>query len=297
MSHRCLFIIALVLTGASRVQAAPALWVNPGTMGPNAIPTQPGDTARIPETLVAHVSAAVQLTRAGDQSFTPWFHIEAPFGRWASMISEGRPVELWRVSSETVRAWDLTRNQGVTGGDLSFGVKFRVFDGGSKWPTIGVRNMTKTTTGKGYWEHRHTNGPAYLLDLLVTQPIGSLGAARIEAWGAFGFFAWQQGENGQNDAPAWSATVAATWDSGSRVRLDVRGFNGWETDDKPVVVAATVEWMATDHFGLFATANVGLVDAPLLDAHLGIVVRLPAVVPFAIESEEANERQLDVRKR
>lgn len=90
-------VVLMSVCAAPRVQAAPDLWVNPGTMGPNAIPTQPGDTARIPETLVVHVSAAVQVTQAGDQSFTPWFHIEAPFGRWASMISEGRPVELWRV--------------------------------------------------------------------------------------------------------------------------------------------------------------------------------------------------------
>lgn len=262
------------------------LWVNPGTMGPNAVLTQPGESARIPEQLEVRLSAAGQLTRAGDRSLTPWFRIEAPFGRWASMLSEGRPTELWQVSQETVTAWDLQKNSGVTGGDLSFGVKFRVLDGGGKWPTVAVRNMTKSTTGKGYPARRHTNAPAYLLDLLVTQPIGRLGTARIEAWGAFGFFAWQQGANGQNDAPAWSATVAALWDGGSLVRLDVRGFEGWQTDDKPKVVAATAEWSLTRSFGVFATANVGLVDAPLLDAHLGVTVRLPALVPLAIGDEE-----------
>jgi hypothetical protein len=291
--HRCPSLAALVLMyvcAAGPVQAAQDLWVNPGTMGPNALPTQPGDTARIPESLVLHLSTAGQLTRAGDRSFTPWFRVEAPFGRWASMISEGRPVELWRVSSATREAWNLTRDSGSTGGDLSFGVKFRAFDGGRRWPTLTVRNMTKSTTGKGFWERRHTNAPAYLLDLLATQPLTRLGTARLELWAALGFYAWQQGRNGQNDAPAWSATLAANWDAGSLVRLDVRGYEGWQTDDRPKVVAATAEWALAERFSLFATANVGLVDAPLLDAHLGVVVRLPALLPLSIEEDESPAR-------
>lgn len=168
-------------------------------------------------------------------------------------------------------------------------MKFRVFDGGRRWPSVAARNMTKTTTGKGFWQRRHTNGPAYLLDLLVTQPIVRLSTARLEAWGAFGFFAWQQGRNGQNDAPAWSATLAATWDSGSLVRIDFRGYDCWQQHDKPRVVAATAEWAFAEHLSVFATANVGLVDAPLLDAHVGLVVRLPALVPFAVENEQATD--------
>lgn len=287
--HRTFAARVLICVSLPFTLRAQDLWVNPGTMGPNAVLTQPGDTARIPDTLEIRVAGATQLTRAGDRSFVPWFRIEAPFGRWASMLSEGRPTELWQVSPETVSAWDLKKDRGVTGGDLSFGVKFRILDGGRKWPTIAARNVTKSTTGKGYRERRHTNAPSYLLDLLVTQPLGRVGTARLEAWGAFGFFAWQQGANGQNDAPAWSATVAALWEGGSLLRVDVRGFDGWQTDDKPRVVAATAEWSITRSFGVFATANVGLVDAPLLDAHLGVVVRLPALVPLAIGEERKAE--------
>lgn len=262
---------------------APDLWLNPGTMGPNALPTQPGESTSGDPSLVLRLEATAQLTGAGDRSFVPAFRLEAPFGRWATMISEGKIVELWSVTADTAERWSLARRSGVTGGDLSFGAKFLFFDGGRRFPSIGARQLTKTTTGKGLYDRRFTNAPAYLLDLLLSQHLAQSGGVGLEAWGNIGFYAWQQGRNGQNDCVNWSATVAARFPGGSLLRADLRGYSGWQAYDEPLVAGLGGEFVLSRHLAVSAFFNAGFRDAPLFEGRLGLVLRASAVIPFAVD--------------
>jgi hypothetical protein len=288
MSHRVArgpCVVAFAAAGALALPCAalPDLWVNPGSMGPNALPSQPGEPPWIERQLSIRLEATGQRTSAGDLSAVPAFRLEAPIGRWASVISEGRPVEWWSVSARTRDDWALDRGAGVAPGDLLFGAKLALFDGGRKWPSFAVRQLTKTTTGKGFRERRFTNAPAYLLDLLVAQRLGHAKGAALEAWANAGFFAWQQGRDGQNDAFHWSTTVAGRFEGGSFVRLDARGYSGWQAYDRPVVVGLGGEWVASEHLALSLAVNRGLRDAPAFEARLGLVVRLAPFLPRAAE--------------
>lgn len=271
------FALCLVCSAPAR---AAELWMNPGTMGPNALPTVMGESARISDATSLRVEATGQYTRHGDLSFAPFFRLEVPFGRWVSLLGEGRPVETWRVSQRTVEDWGLSRRSGIVGGDLLFGAKFQFLKLDAPWPSVAVRALTKTTTGKAYYDRRHTNAPGYFFDLIVAQPITSFDDWSLEAWGDVGFFAWQQGRNNQNDAPTYAATLALRHAEGSSVRAEVRGYWGWQTDDKPLVAAVAAEWAVHERVWLSASAHAGLFDAPLVDVRLGFVLRLPTVFPL-----------------
>lgn len=279
-------VTTLVLALAcARVADAADLWVNPGTMGPNALPPQPGDRAWVPEEVQFRIEAAGQLTRGGDRSAVPAFRIEAPFGRWVSILSEGRPMELWRVSPQTAAEWETSRDAGVSQGDLLFGVKFVLFHGGRKFPALAVRNVTKTTTGKDYYDRRFTNAPAYLIDALVSQRIPAPEGWDIEAWGSVGFFAWQQGPNGQNDALSWSTTLFVRAPVGHAARMELRGYQGWQTGDRPLVATVGVDWRLSKMVDLALTVNGGLRDPRMVDVRLGVVLRLPRLFPVSIGGE------------
>lgn len=261
--------------------AAQDFRVNPGNFGPNALPPQPGEPARVPDALLLHVDVAAQRTDAGDVSGLPSFRIEAPFGRWVSMISEGRPVEFWRASARTRDELGLVEAAGATGGDLSFGAKFLVFDGGSRAPSFALRTLTKTTTGKGFHARRFINAPGYLFDAIASHALASPFGGRLEAWANVGFFAWQQGLDGQNDCVNWSLTVAQAFEGGSLVRLDARGYDGWQSADSPVVLGGAAEWRASDRVRLTAGAAWGVRDPAFVEARVGVTFHLPALLPFS----------------
>lgn len=281
--------VAATVCSLSRTAGAVDFWVNPGTMAPNALPTYPGESPWVEPRTTLRLGAAYQLTWRSDHSTVPFFRLEAPFGKWLSLISEGIPVEFWSVSNDTARDWAISERRGISKGDLRFGAKVLAIDGGDRWPSLALRQITKTTTGKSYATRRFTNAPAYLLDGILGYRVVLPDAGRIELWAAFGFFAWQQGANGQNDAFTWNATVAWRANNGGHVRAEVRGYTGWQEASAPRVVSVGGEWPFSKHIGGYATANVGLRDAPALDAHLGITVWLPPVIPLTIETKKKAE--------
>ncbi len=266
-------------TGPARAQD---FWVNPGSMGPNALPSWPLEAPWNEGLTELHLGVAGQRTAAGDLSGTPWYRLDTPFGRGATMISEGRTTELWRLSEATRADWGVPDREGLTVGDLSFGAKFHFIDGGAQLPHLGARTLCKTTTGKGYENRRFINAPAYHLDLLVAQPLGTHLGLDWLALGQVGFLAWQQGTNGQNDAMSWAGGLRA---QGERLRatVEARGYFGWQKLDKPVVVGLRLEQMLGEHLGLFGTYNVGLRDAPRHEAFVGGILRFDAPLPIKAE--------------
>src|SRR5690349_17242604 len=85
----------------SLIAGTPALawardgWVNPETMGANALPTPYSEPPWTRTDTEVMVGAATQRGRRFDYSVTPTFRLAAPFGRWVTAYFEGAPLEAW----------------------------------------------------------------------------------------------------------------------------------------------------------------------------------------------------------
>lgn len=254
-------------------------YVNPGTMGPNALAPYPADTPWAPEYTRFQVGGAAQITPNGDLSFTPTLRLELPFGQRAVAFVDYMPVELWSVSLDTMIAWGTTQERGYQTGDLRFGGKYLLFDGENRYPSVALRALTKTTTGKGYENRRFSNAPGYEINAIIGYPLLFKNAHRLEFVASGGFFAWQQGANGQNDAFTWSGTVVWKYLSRAEFRAEGRGYAGWQKGDKPVVLGIVANVHLRAFVGLQFSANFGLKDAALFEGRLALEFKIPAIFP------------------
>ena len=145
MSLRLLLLGLCVAAPAS----ARSWWMNPGTMGSNAVAGFPIEAPWTEKYTLLQVGAQAQYGWRYDASLLPQVRLITPFGKWISAYFEGSPVEWWWSSPETREEWQLTKTEGVAKGDLRFGFKFLLADFGEALPKIGFRALTKSTTGKG----------------------------------------------------------------------------------------------------------------------------------------------------
>jgi hypothetical protein len=271
---------------ATEAQAADP-WVNPGTMGANAIPSFVAEAPWSDEYTLVRVGASSQWGRRSDTSVAPTFRVGLPFGKWVTAIFDGMPLEAWWSSPETRSEWALPRNQGVSKADIRFGAKLLVADFGTYLPKIGIRFMTKTTTGKDSDARRFTNGPGYLIDVLIGEHFLTLPNLSIDVYATAGFFAWQQGSAQQNDAV--HLALAASMRAWQRLNLELqtRGYAGWQRSDKAVVVALRVGVEVTKFLEISALGNVGFLDAPRIEGRLDFGFRLPAILPLILNPQTA----------
>ncbi len=260
------------------------LWINPRTMGANALPSFPAEPPWAESYTLARIGGAAQWGRRNDVSFTPTFRLAAPFGKWVTAIFEGTPVEVWWSSPETRSEWALPRDRGVSKGDIRFGVKLLLADFGPALPKIAFRAMTKTTTGKDYDARRFTDAPGYLLELLAGERFFNIPGLTIDVYAGLGYWIWQQGSAGQNDAVHWSLAGALRALDRLNLELQIRGYAGWQRDDKPLLIGVRVGVDVTHFLEIGATCNVGFIDAPRLEGRLDLSFRLPALVPLVFGS-------------
>jgi hypothetical protein len=173
------------------------------------------------------------------------------------------------------------RASATSPGDLRFGARFYVVREGKMLPGLGLRFVTKTTTGKDIdgkhveTDRRFTNAPAYVIDALVAKTLweGSRFVSRLRVTGKVGFTAWQQGTQWQDDAVDWGVTLQAIVRNVWRVELEARGYAGYEREDKPAVLGARVQYLFHDNLAVDLTVNRGLTrDAPPWEVRLGLSV-------------------------
>lgn len=210
-------------------------------MGPNALPPVAGDGPWLAPGWSAALGMAFQGT-VGPAGGADWssllpFRLEAAFGQRASLLVEGSPLELWAVSPSTQQSWDTPLSSGVSQADVRIEAKFFVWGGNRYLPAFTVRALTKTTTGKNRSNRRFLDAPGYLFDLLMGKRFTLTRQLGLEVWLNVGFLAWQQAQFGQNDAPAFSASASLTTPAGAALRLELRGYAGWQQHDKPFVIA------------------------------------------------------------
>lgn len=276
---------SLFLLCASAAQARDH-WMNPGTMGANALPSFPLEAPWMENYTLVQVGAASQWGWRGDASLLPTFRLVTPFGKWAEAIFEGAPFEGWWSSAQTRSEWGLTRTEGIAKADIRFGMKVLLADGGENLPKLAFRTITKSTTGKDIESRRFVDGPAYLLEVLLGQRMTSPSGVVVDLCTSVGYWIWQQGEQGQNDAVHYSLQLAVHPRGGRlELALETRGYIGWQNNDKPIVMGLRAGVLLTDFFELAATVNVGFQDAPRLEGKLDLKFRLPSLVPLLFPND------------
>lgn len=286
-----LLFALLTLVGATDALARDP-HVNPGSMGANALPVFPADTPWSEEFSQVSVGAAYQYGKRGDSSLVPTFRLAAPFGKWVTAYLEGTPIEAWWSSAQTRADWALPRSEGVGKGDIRFGVKLMFLDLGADKPKLGLRAVTKTTTGKDYAARRFTDAPAYLIDFLFGHRFVLGDTLHLDLVSTLGFWAWQQGTAGQNDAIHFALGGRLRWQDLATLALEARGYVGWQrAEDAPIVVSARAAFDLGRYVELGVTANVGFIDAPRAEARLDLTFKLPGILPVILGTTEAPASQ------
>lgn len=252
---------------------------NPATLGANALPAWGAESPWTRDHTRFSVGARYTLGRANDHALTPTFQFQLPVFSAVTLSFDGTPFEAWWLDARAQTVLGTTRNQGVSKGDIRFGAKATLFDGGNELPTFAFRFVTKTTTGKDRALSRFTDAPGYLLDVLVGHRIAATEAWMVELNAAVGFFAWQQA-SGQNDAVHLALGASAYWRDDLEIRVGARGYFGWQRNDKPVSLDLSVAYFVASWLGFYAEGSAGFVHAPQGAGGLGVVFRAPLTLPI-----------------
>lgn len=253
---RCLSALLLALASLSSSAEPMGREINPGVLGPNALPVLPSERPWVRPGLSVSLGWAGQLsTPVGgvDRSMLVPFRLEFGLFRRVSFSADGSPFEIYSYSPESRAAWAPSRPEGVTRGDVRLATKVLLFSDDGWRPATAVRVTLKTATGEDLHTRRFIDAPAYQFDALAAWRL-RFGAMHLEAWLLVGFFAWQQGAAGQNDAVTWAGTVSARWPL-VVTRLEGRGYVGWLRDDKPVALSGAVELSLTPVLDVIISAT------------------------------------------
>ena len=96
--------------------------INPGVLGPNALPPLATDSPWVRNELRVQLGWAGQLsTPEGgglDGSMVVPFRLELGLYERIAFWAEGSPFELWQYSPETYAAWQPKRSKGITRADV-----------------------------------------------------------------------------------------------------------------------------------------------------------------------------------
>ncbi|MDP3503759.1 MAG: hypothetical protein Q8S33_25710 [Myxococcales bacterium] len=269
--------VAALMT-ALAVDAEPmARDINPGVLGPNALPTLPSEAPWVADEVHAQLGWSGQLsTPEGgglDASMLVPFRVEVGLFKRVAFAVFGSPFELWQYSPETNAAWVPRRSRGITRADVLLSTKVLLWNEASFRPASALRVTLKTATGEDLYTRRFLDAPAYQFDLLNAWH-WNIGVTRLEAWAAVGFLAWQQGAVGQNDAVTLAGTLVARW-ALVNVRLELRGYAGWQRMDSPITLATVLELRLTESVDVLVNASRTFRDPPFLDVGAAVRIRIP----------------------
>jgi hypothetical protein len=201
------------------------------------------------------------------------FRIEVPLLGRVTFAADGSPFELWRYSDATIAAWQPRRAQGITRADVRLSTKVLLWNEATLRPATAVRVTLKTATGEDLYTRRFLDAPAYQFDALHRWH-WLAGRTRIELWLLLGFLAWQQGAVGQNDAFAWAGTALAAWPLVA-VRLEGRGYFGWQRGDAPVTVATQLDLTVLPQLSAVIHVSRTFRDPPSLEVTIGFRFQVP----------------------
>jgi hypothetical protein len=257
--------------------------VVPGLMGPNALPAIPVEDAEVLPEIAGEVAASTHATGAGgrDRAFAPQFRLVVPFLGAAALELAGTPIEVWSVTPATRDRFAGQALSGVSKGDLAFGARFALLREAPRRPALTLRLLTKATTGKGFRDRRFTDAPAYAIETLAAKTVreGRGALRRVRLLAKLGFLSWAQEQGLQDDALDYGAAADARLRTGTEVRLEWRGYQGYQVNDKPMLVGVRVLQPIAARAGVLAGLNRGVrSDAPAWELRAGLAFTLES--PF-----------------
>lgn len=240
---------------------------NPGNMGPNALPPLPAVDPVVGNDMILTVGTSVELNnRFRDVTGTGRFSLLMPFAGRAALEVFGPAWEFWSVSKDTQQKWGLDRRSGQTGGNFWVGARFLAFRANrgkwnGKWD-LGLRFVIQTTTGSQK-DRRFINAPSYLFQVLAARDLYNAKdeqkfIQKVRLIINLGFFAWQQGDDRQNDAPTVAVGLALTLRDQSQLSFDLSGYFGYQGDDKPIRLSVRYTKMITQHWGFYVNASASV---------------------------------------
>ena len=126
--------------------------------------------------------------------------------------------------------------KGTAKGDLYFGQVIQLHRQKENGYDLQFNAHTKTTTGKGADDRRHTNSPGYLLDITYGRKVSMSGFGDAVKFSSYlAFIAWQTNIAEQNDALGYNF-MGSWFKDNLQADYSLAGFYGWqEKDDIPLV--------------------------------------------------------------
>jgi hypothetical protein len=233
--------------------------LNPGYMGPNALPVPEMHASEVGNEVKASLMAEGHIKPQSEFSTNPRFSFFIPFSERTALIFNGEPVEYYSTTEALQKERRAKERKGFAPGDLYFGGMFQITSQSSFPIATSLNIMTKSTTGKELESARHTDAPGYIIDLAAGRDLEWQGM-RTHLSTYMAFLAWQTDIGEQNDAFG----QAIHWDlfptTHHKISTELAHYLGTQSEkDRPVVIRTGYTYV-TQKWEVFTLYSHGLRD-------------------------------------
>lgn len=246
-----------------------------GNMGPRALPIKEvGEIVIKPATTIG-ISSLSSFDFEKELSLSPQINIQIPWSSYCALFFKIEPFEYYATSEDLRRERKATNSKGLAKGDIYFGTNFHLFYNEKEEFHLHLNFLTKTTSGKKEEDARHTNSPAYQIDLSFFKKVNLFPSIILiprEISGYTGFLAWQTNKAEQNDAFAWGLKMSYVFED-TKLNFELGGYSGWQRNEDRPLAASTEVVRYLEHFDIFAKYQYGLRDMVTHNFSFGITYK------------------------
>lgn len=252
-----------------------AIALEPGKMGPNALPVPFFYPTRVGNDIWFELMGECHYNPAGDVTLDPYISFFFPLRDIAAFSFFSRPIEYFRTSDLIRDERHAKEASGLANGDLYFQTMIQFASEEKNRPLDIAFHLTlKTTTGKSLENARHINAPAYFFDFTGSKTLINNPALTLRAAALISFIAWQVNVDEQNDAYGYGLKIDVenrSW----LATMDCSGYTGWiGNGDRPLVVRSRVSKKIGTKVKIYTGCQVGLHDQSPLRVELGTQIKL-----------------------
>ena len=237
--------------------------LSPGKMGPRALPIKEVGPAAIKRYHYLSLSLVTSFHYEKELSLTPKVDIFLPWNRYVALTFKAHPVEYYDTDEETRIERNAAEKSGLATGDINFGALFHLFHNKKEEFDLFLNFETKTSSGNDLKNARHTQAPAYQIDISFNKKVNlfsNLFFMPDRFSGYTGFLTWPISRGRNDDAFAWGLKVTYGHPRDVTLELELGGYSGSRmTEDRPLS-ASTKLIKHFDKIDLFARYQYGLRD-------------------------------------
>jgi len=179
--------------------------MQPGAMGPNALPVPDLQNGRLDTTLSLLVAPETHLAK-NDFTADLYTRINIPIKKAVALQVWWVPFEYYKTDT-VVRDFRAARTKSAEGtavGDVYIGMLIPIISDKDKWPDILLGINLKTASGNKLEDARYTDSPGYFFDLSGGKDIAlkRMLGWKIRPFASAGFYVYQTNRTDyfQNDA-------------------------------------------------------------------------------------------------